>query len=93
MPGGWQSSLPGSGSCAGRPRSPASDDDEQRMQMEIQRGRSYLHDLAEAGGTLYAADGMDSLGGAFGKLRRSSTASITWATFPQTRRRMESSGS
>jgi Ca-activated chloride channel family protein len=37
--------------------------------MEIQRGRSYLQDLAEAtGGTLYAADGLDSLGGAFGKI-------------------------
>ena len=52
------------------PRSPRQrDDDEQRMQMEIQRGRGYLHDLAEAtGGTLYAADGVDSLGGAFGKI-------------------------
>ena len=37
--------------------------------MEIQRGRGYLHDLAEAtGGTLYAADGLDSLGGAFSKI-------------------------
>src|SRR5262245_13152252 len=45
------------------------DDDEQRMQMEIQRGKSYLHDLAEAtGGTLYAADGLDNLGGAFAKI-------------------------
>jgi Ca-activated chloride channel homolog len=45
------------------------DDDERRMEMEIQRGRGYLHDLAEAtGGTLYAADGLDSLGGAFGKI-------------------------
>jgi Ca-activated chloride channel family protein len=45
------------------------DDDERRMEMEIQRGRAYLHDLAEAtGGSLYAADGLDSLGGAFSKI-------------------------
>jgi len=45
------------------------DDDERRIEMETQRGRSYLHDLAEAtGGTLYAADGLDSLGGAFSKI-------------------------
>jgi Ca-activated chloride channel homolog len=45
------------------------DDDERRMEMEIMRGRGYLQDLAEAtGGTLYAADGIDSLGGAFGKI-------------------------
>lgn len=45
------------------------DDDERQLEMESHRGRGYLHDLAEAtGGTLYAADDLDSLGGAFSKI-------------------------
>jgi Ca-activated chloride channel homolog len=71
MPGGsGNPRFPVPGRVPIDPRGPRQrDEDEQRMQMEIQRGRSYLHDLAEAtGGTLYAADGMDSLGGAFGKI-------------------------
>ena len=71
MPGGsGNPRFPVPGRVPIDPRSPRQrDEDEQRMQMEIQRGRSYLHDLAEAtGGTLYAADGLDSLGGAFGKI-------------------------
>jgi Ca-activated chloride channel homolog len=45
------------------------DDDERQIEMEYMRGRSYLHDLAEAtGGTLYEAETMDSLGSAFGKI-------------------------
>ena len=70
LPGGTNPRFPVPGRVPIDTRSPRQrDDDEQRMQMEIQRGRSYLSDLAEAtGGTLYAADGLDSLGGAFGKI-------------------------
>jgi Ca-activated chloride channel homolog len=52
------------------PRSPRQrDQDDWQIEMEYQRGRAYLQDLAEAtGGTLYAAEGLDSLGGAFSKI-------------------------
>lgn len=52
------------------PRGPRQrDEDERQIEMEYQRGRSYLHDLAEAtGGTLYDAEGLDSLGDAFAKI-------------------------
>jgi Ca-activated chloride channel family protein len=64
--GGGNPRFPVPGRVPVDPRSPRQRADEE---MEIQRGRGYLHDLAEAtGGTLYAADGLDSLGGAFGKI-------------------------
>ena len=68
--GGGNPRFPVPGRVPVDPRNPRQrDDDERRMEMEIQRGRGYLHDLAEAtGGTLYAADGLDSLGGAFSKI-------------------------
>jgi Ca-activated chloride channel homolog len=52
------------------PRSPRQrDDDDQQITMEYQRGRGYLHDLAEAtGGALFDAQGLDSLGNAFAKI-------------------------
>jgi Ca-activated chloride channel family protein len=52
------------------PRSPRQRDNEDwQIEMESQRGRSYLHDLAEAtGGTLFDAQGVDSLGNAFAKI-------------------------
>jgi Ca-activated chloride channel homolog len=66
VPGQRDPRFPAPGRVPVDPRSPRQRADEE---MEVQRGRSYLHDLAEAtGGTLYAADGLDSLGGAFGKI-------------------------
>ncbi len=44
-------------------------DEEQRVEMEYERGRSYLSQLAEVtGGTLYVAQGVETLGDAFAKI-------------------------
>jgi Ca-activated chloride channel homolog len=45
------------------------EEDEQQLNMEYERGRSYLHSLADAtGGTVYVADRMENLGDAFSKI-------------------------
>jgi len=52
------------------PRSPGQrGTDEQQLNMEYERGRSYLHDLADVtGGTVYVADRLENLGYAFSKI-------------------------
>jgi Ca-activated chloride channel homolog len=45
------------------------EEDEQQLNMEYERGRSYLHSLADVtGGTVYVADRMENLGDAFSKI-------------------------
>jgi len=70
FPGGSNPRFPVPSRVPVDPRDPQQrDDDDRRIQMEAMRGKGYLKDLAEAsGGTLYAADGLDSLGGAFSKI-------------------------
>ena len=44
-------------------------EDEQQLNMEYERGRSYLHNLADVtGGTVYVADRLENLGDAFSKI-------------------------
>ncbi len=52
------------------PRGPRQrDEDERTLNLEYERGRQYLNELAEVtGGTLYVADRMESLGSAFAKI-------------------------
>jgi Ca-activated chloride channel family protein len=52
------------------PRNPRQrEEDEQRLNMEYERGRSYLHSLADVtGGTVYVADRLENLGNAFSQI-------------------------
>jgi VWFA-related protein len=52
------------------PRNPRQrEEDEQRLNMEYERGQSYLHSLADVtGGTVYVADRLENLGNAFSQI-------------------------
>jgi Ca-activated chloride channel homolog len=52
------------------PRGPRQrEEDEQQLNMEYERGRSYLHNLADVtGGTVYVADRLENLGNAFSRI-------------------------
>jgi VWFA-related protein len=64
---GPQLPLPGRVPIDPRPRQ--REEDEQQLNMEYERGRSYLHNLADVtGGTVYVADRLENLGNAFSKI-------------------------
>ena len=69
-PPGTGPQLPIPGRVPIDPRNPRQrDEDEQQLNMEYERGRSYLHNLADVtGGTVYVADRLENLGNAFSKI-------------------------